>query len=159
MTRATTANPAAPSPAPQAKPGAVAFVGTGPGDPDLLTLRAVRLIEDADIVITEEPGHADLVRVVRARAEVVGDEPAPEVEYVDGGFGEDGQPLTHAARAKVVVKQAKRGLRVVRLLGGTRSSTPRVPRRRRPSPRPASASRSSPASRRWAPSRRTPASR
>lgn len=118
MTRATTANPAAPSPAPQAKPGGVAFVGTGPGDPDLLTVRAVRLIEDADVVITEEPGHADLVRVVRARAEVVGDETAAEVEFVDGGFGEDGQPLTHAARAKVVVKQAKRGLRVVRLLGG-----------------------------------------
>ena len=39
-------------------------------------------------------------------------------ELVDGGFGEDGQPLTHAARAKVVVKQAKRGLRVVRLIAG-----------------------------------------
>ena len=39
-------------------------------------------------------------------------------ELVDGGFGEDGQPLTHAARAKVVVRHAKRGLRVVRLLAG-----------------------------------------
>lgn len=39
-------------------------------------------------------------------------------EFVDGGFGEDGQPLTHAARAKVVVKHAKRGLRVVRLMVG-----------------------------------------
>ena len=118
MTRATTANQAAPSPAPQAKPGGVAFVGTGPGDPDLLTVRAVRLIEDADVVITEEPGHADLVRVVRARAAVAGDETTDEVEFLDGGFGEDGPPLTPAARAKVVVKQAKRGVRVVRLLGG-----------------------------------------
>jgi len=39
-------------------------------------------------------------------------------EFVDGGFGEDGQPLTHASRAKVVVKQARRGLRVVRLMSG-----------------------------------------
>ncbi|WP_408897917.1 uroporphyrinogen-III synthase [Nocardioides sp. R1-1] len=125
MTRATTAKKAASTPAaaqvqpgqPQG-PGFTAFVGTGPGDPDLLTVRAVRLIQDADVVITEEPGHADLVAVVRARAEQVGDEPAREPEIVDGGFGEDGQPLTHAARAKVVVKQAKRGLRVVRLLGG-----------------------------------------
>src|SRR4029450_9438856 len=39
-------------------------------------------------------------------------------EIVDGGFGEDGQPLTHAARAKVVVKHAKRGQRVVRLMAG-----------------------------------------
>ncbi|KRC52780.1 MULTISPECIES: uroporphyrinogen-III synthase [unclassified Nocardioides] len=117
MTRATTAQ-AAPTPAPQAKPGGVAFVGTGPGDPDLLTVRAVRLIEDADVVITEEPGHADMVQVVRARAAATGEETSDEVEFIDGGFGEDGQPLTHAARAKVVVKQAKRGVRVVRLLGG-----------------------------------------
>ena len=42
----------------------------------------------------------------------------PGAEVVDGGFGEDGQPLTHAARAKVVVKQAKTGQRVVRLMAG-----------------------------------------
>ncbi|WP_436698992.1 uroporphyrinogen-III synthase [Nocardioides sp. BYT-33-1] len=122
MTRATPAKKAASTPAAAqvhpGGPGFTAFVGTGPGDPDLLTVRAVRLIQDADVVITEEPRHADLVAVVRARAERVGDEPVAEPEIVDGGFGEDGQPLTHAARAKVVVKQAKRGLRVVRLLGG-----------------------------------------
>ena len=38
--------------------------------------------------------------------------------FVDGGFGEDGQPLTHAARAKVIVRQAKTGKRVVRLMSG-----------------------------------------
>jgi uroporphyrinogen III methyltransferase/synthase len=37
---------------------------------------------------------------------------------VDGGFGEDGQPLTHAARAKVVVRHGKAGNRVVRLMAG-----------------------------------------
>ncbi|GAA4814285.1 uroporphyrinogen-III synthase [Nocardioides caeni] len=123
MTRATTARTAAPTPATTAaptQPGGVSFVGTGPGDPDLLTVRAVRLIEDADVVITEDPGHADLVAVVRSRAAVAGEVDAEDAgpEMIDGGFGEDGQPLTHAARAKVVVKQAKRGLRVVRLLGG-----------------------------------------
>ena len=47
-------------------------------------------------------------------------EPAEQVGpvFVDGGFGEDGQPLTHAARAKVVVRQAKTGKRVVRLMSG-----------------------------------------
>ncbi len=127
MTRATPAKTAATTPAapiaPVAQAGGVAFVGTGPGDPDLPTIRAVRLIEDADVVITEEPGHAALVDIVRSRAALAvpaadDDEGPTGPEIIDGGFGEDGQPLTHAARAKVVVKQAKRGLRVVRLLGG-----------------------------------------
>jgi uroporphyrinogen III methyltransferase / synthase len=93
--------------------GWVSFVGSGPGDPDLLTVRAVTLLEQADVVVTESPEHVDLVRRLLAL-------PA-ECEtplLVDGGFGEDGQPLTHAARAKVVVRHAKKGQRVVRLMTG-----------------------------------------
>lgn len=91
----------------------VSFVGSGPGDPDLLTVRSVELLRSAEIVVTEIPDHAALVaRICSERAE--DDQP----ELVDGGFGEDGQPLTHAARAKVVVRQAKTGKRVVRLMAG-----------------------------------------
>jgi uroporphyrinogen III methyltransferase/synthase len=103
--------------------GWVSFVGSGPGDPGLLTVRAVDLLRQADVVITEVPDHATLVRsVLGLPAPVVAEEgeetPVVGPEIVDGGFGEDGQPLTHAARAKVVVRQAKRGLRVVRLMTG-----------------------------------------
>jgi uroporphyrinogen III methyltransferase/synthase len=101
--------------------GWVSFVGSGPGDPDLLTVRAVDLIEQADVIVTEAPEHAALVRTVLRLGDATDlpeGEPVPGPEIVDGGFGEDGQPLTHAARAKVVVKQAKRGLRVVRLMTG-----------------------------------------
>jgi uroporphyrinogen III methyltransferase/synthase len=87
--------------------GFVSFVGSGPGDPDLLTVRAVELLRTADIVVTESPEHAALVEAFCHGAEVV-----------DGGFGQDGQPLTHAGRAKVVVKQARTGKRVVRLMAG-----------------------------------------
>jgi uroporphyrinogen III methyltransferase/synthase len=103
--------------------GWVSFVGSGPGDPGLLTVRAVDLLRQADVVITEVPDHATLVRsVLGLPAPVVAEEgeetPVVGPEIVDGGFGEDGQPLTHAARGKVVVKHAKRGQRVVRLMAG-----------------------------------------
>ncbi|CAM3152937.1 uroporphyrinogen-III synthase [Nocardioides dubius] len=107
--------------------GWVAFVGSGPGDPDLLTVRAASLLREADVVVTELPEHEPMVRTVLALPEPVvtvdedGNETVTEVpgpEFIDGGFGDDGQPLTHANRAKVVVKQAKRGLRVVRLMNG-----------------------------------------
>jgi len=96
------------APVPSALPvGFVSFVGSGPGDPELLTVRAVDLLRQAEIVVTETPEHAALVEAFCAGAEVV-----------DGGFGQDGQPLTHAGRAKVIVKQAKTGKRVVRLMAG-----------------------------------------
>ncbi|WP_067441938.1 bifunctional uroporphyrinogen-III C-methyltransferase/uroporphyrinogen-III synthase [Nocardioides jensenii] len=107
--------------------GWVAFVGSGPGDPDLLTVRAVELLRDAEVVVTELPEHAALVRTVlgipepRVLVDDDGNETLEDVagpEFVDGGFGPDGQPLTHANRAKVVVKHAKRGVRVVRLMNG-----------------------------------------
>ena len=87
--------------------GFVSFVGSGPGDPELLTVRAVDLLRQAEIVVTESPEHAALVESF-----------CPAAEVVDGGFGLDGQPLTHAGRAKVIVKQAKSGKRVVRLMAG-----------------------------------------
>ncbi len=91
--------------------GSVSFVGTGPGDPGLLTVRATELIRDASTVITEAPEHEALLRALLG-------ERLAEVTLVDGGYGEDGQPLTHASRAKLVVKHAKGSAPVVRLISG-----------------------------------------
>lgn len=99
----------------QAQPrgvGSIAFVGTGPGDPGLLTLRAVELIAEADVVVLDRLlRHEDVARWAR-----------PDVEVLEAGFGDDGQPLTHAARARLVTKAAKGGRRVVRLMDGDPST-------------------------------------
>ncbi|GAB2690291.1 bifunctional uroporphyrinogen-III C-methyltransferase/uroporphyrinogen-III synthase [Thalassiella azotivora] len=88
--------------------GSVAFVGAGPGDAGLLTVRATELLAAADVVVIDRGARADLLsRWCRE-----------DVEVLDAGFGESGQPLTHAGRAKVVTKAAKAGSTVVRLLDG-----------------------------------------
>ena len=99
----------APTPTPSKAPaqprrGYVSFVGAGPGDASLLTVRAAELLAEADVVIIELPEQAMLV--------------TNDAEIIEGGFGEDGLILNHSARAKLVVKHAKAGNHVVRLLAG-----------------------------------------
>jgi uroporphyrinogen III methyltransferase / synthase len=91
-------------------PARVAFVGAGPGDPGLITVRATELLAVADAVVIDR----------MARDEVVGRWCRPEVEVVDAGHGDHGERLTHASRAKLVVKTAKahRGGLVVRIMDG-----------------------------------------
>jgi len=84
--------------------GHVSFVGTGPGDASLLTVRAADLLRQADVVVTELPEQAGLVD--------------SDVEIVDGSVGADGEQLTHVARARLVTKLAKSGAHVVRLITG-----------------------------------------
>jgi uroporphyrinogen III methyltransferase/synthase len=95
-------------------PGRVAFVGAGPGDPGLLTVRAAAYLAEADVVVIDQV----------SREEFVAAHARPDVVVIDAGHGEHGQPLTHASRAKLLVKAAKAagavngtGL-VVRLMDG-----------------------------------------
>jgi uroporphyrinogen III methyltransferase/synthase len=92
------------------QPSRVAFVGAGPGDAGLMTVRAVELLANANVVVIDQV----------AREGVVSRYCRDDVEIVDAGHGDHGQPLTHAMRAKLVVKAAKaaRGGLVVRLMDG-----------------------------------------
>ena len=109
MTRPTSSSrPASAARKKTVKPfGSVAFVGAGPGDPQLLTVRAVELLAKADVVVTESQDAEFVRRYCREG-----------VEVVDGSLGDDGQPLSHAVRARLVAKAAKGGGLVVRLLDG-----------------------------------------
>ncbi|HET8971402.1 MAG TPA: uroporphyrinogen-III synthase [Candidatus Nanopelagicales bacterium] len=86
--------------------GSVAFVATGPGDPELLTVRAVRLLAEAEVVVVD----ADVAGVPVAHIR-------PGTELVCA-VDEAGLPLPHAKRARLVVDAARAGRRVVRLLAG-----------------------------------------
>ena len=102
MTRAQT------STAPPGATGArrwVSFVGSGPGDPGLLTVRAVELLRRPRSSSPRCPSTRSAWSA-RSSSRPPGRRGC-SAGLVDGGFGEDGQPLTHAARAKVVVRRPR----------------------------------------------------
>ena len=91
----------------QSEAGSVAFVGAGPGDPDLMTLRARRELGEADVVIHDRLVPAPILEIARREAVVI--------EAGKTGFG----PSTPQGEIDaLVVRHASRGARVVRLKSG-----------------------------------------
>ncbi|MFE0145161.1 bifunctional uroporphyrinogen-III C-methyltransferase/uroporphyrinogen-III synthase [[Kitasatospora] papulosa] len=91
--------------------GHVTFLGAGPGDPGLLTLRAVEALASADVLVAE-PDVLDVVRC-HARAGVS----TPEMTVVDVASTPAGVPVLRDA-ANRVMEAAKGGRRVVRAVTG-----------------------------------------
>ncbi len=89
------------------KKGTVYLVGAGPGDPDLITVKAVECLKQADIVIYDFLAAPKLLRYVREGAETI---------YV-GKKGGD-HTLAQDKINELIVKKAQEGHTVVRLKGG-----------------------------------------
>ena len=87
--------------------GSVAIVGAGPGDPELLTLRALRFLEQADVVIHDRLVGAKVLDFARRDATLV---------PVGKRHGHHGMP--QARINELIAEHALAGRRVVRLKGG-----------------------------------------
>ncbi|MFC4033136.1 uroporphyrinogen-III synthase [Streptomyces polygonati] len=99
-----------PKSGPTAVTGHVTFLGAGPGDPGLLTLRAVEALARADLLV----GEALVLDVVRthARPDVGTAQPAADGEVLDSVAERS------AAAAQLVMASARTGKRVVRAVTG-----------------------------------------
>lgn len=87
--------------------GKVTIVGTGPGDPDLLTFKALRAMQAADIVVYDRLIGDDILDYVRRDAERV---------FVGKAKGR--HTLTQDRINRLLIGRARAGQRVVRLKGG-----------------------------------------
>jgi len=87
--------------------GAVTLVGAGPGDPELLTLKALRALQDADVILHDRLAPAAVLDLARRDAARIC------VGKAAGNIGSTQQEIN-----ALLIEHANQGKRVVRLKGG-----------------------------------------
>ncbi|WP_336001356.1 uroporphyrinogen-III C-methyltransferase [Halorientalis halophila] len=87
-------------------PGKVYLVGSGPGDPDLLTVKARRLLDEADVVLHDKLPGPDIIELI------------PEERREDVGKRARGERTSQQYTNERLAELAHEGKTVVRLKGG-----------------------------------------
>jgi len=90
----------------ESAPGMVYLVGSGPGDPELLTVKARRLIDDADVVLHDKLPGPEIIESI------------PEEKREDVGKRAGGERTPQSETNDRLVELAYEGNTVVRLKGG-----------------------------------------
>jgi len=96
-------NPESPIP----NPGSVTLVGAGPGDPGLITLNALRALNEADVILHDRLVSADVLDLARRDA-----------ERIDVGKIVGKHHTPQAQINELMLAEARKGKRVVRVKGG-----------------------------------------
>jgi len=92
--------------------GRVDLVGAGPGDPELLTLRGLRALREADVIIADRLGARQVLDGLVAAGERI------TAQIVDVGKLPGHHPVPQNVINEMLVTLARAGARVVRLKGG-----------------------------------------
>lgn len=87
--------------------GFVSLVGAGPGDPDLLTFRALRLIQSTDVLVYDRLVSTDILDLRR-----------PDAELIYAGKAKADHAIPQPSINQLLVDLAIAGKNVVRLKGG-----------------------------------------
>ena len=91
----------------QAAPGRVLLVGAGPGDPDLLTLKAVRALKAADVILYDRLAGTKVLEHARR-----------EAELIPVGKAKGAHSVPQEMIQALMIEHAAAGKTVVRLKGG-----------------------------------------
>jgi uroporphyrin-III C-methyltransferase/precorrin-2 dehydrogenase/sirohydrochlorin ferrochelatase len=87
--------------------GSVALVGAGPGDPDLLTFKALRMLQEADVIVVD-----------RLVPKAILDRARRDARRIEVGKTPHGRSTPQSEIDAILVREASAGRKVVRLKGG-----------------------------------------